>query len=542
MNKICKNCNQQFTITPDDLSFYERIAVLPPMWCPECRAMRRYAWRNDRNLYRRNCDLCGKSTVAMYSANKPFKVYCQPCWWSDAWDSEKYAREYDSPRGEAGQFAELQKVVPRIAMLGKNSVRSEYTNHSSDNKDCFMSSSLVFCENVSYSDFVFHSQDCVDCMQIYVKSERCYECVDVDGCYQCQYCLLCNQCVNCSYCYDCRGCTDCFLSVNLRNKSNHFLNQPYSREEYKKKVAEYNLGSYETRKKLYQQFLELKKGALHKYATIERSTNATGNHIFNSKNVHYSFDVDKAEDVKYVANVGDDIKDSMDSYRNYHQIELVYECHALIRAYNLKFCNITYDASHLEYCDNCFNSQNLFGCIGIKKGEYMILNKRYAPVEFKNQISKIKDHMRKTEEYGEFFPMSLSPFDYNESHAALFCPKAGAEKLVIGTFGKETMTPEQIPDDIKDVQDDITTQALKCVVCSRNYNVVAPELAFYRRENIPIPRQCYACRDATRIALRTPRKLWKRTCMKCSKEIETPYAPNRPEIIYCEQCYQNEIA
>jgi hypothetical protein len=28
---------------------------------------------------------------------------------------------------------------------------------------------------------------------------------------------------------------------------------------------------------------------------------------------------------------------------------------------------------------------------------------------------------------------------------------------------------------------------------------------------------------------------------KCQNEFETPYAPARPEIVYCEQCYQTEV-
>lgn len=559
----CKNCNQPFNIEPDDSSFYERIAVPPPTWCPECRAMRRYAWRNDRNLYRRNCDLCGKSTVAMYSPNRPFKVYCQSCWWSDKWDASEFGRDYDFNRPFFEQFKDLQSIVPRIAMLGKNSVRSEYTNHSADNKDCFMGSSLVDCENVMYTYFGFHSKDCMDCMMMYVRCERCYECTDVDGSYQCQFCLLCNSCSNCFYCYDCRGCTDCFLSTNLRNKSNVFFNEQLSKEDYKKRVAEFQLGSYETRKKLYAQFVELKKNAIHKYATIERSTNVIGDHVFNSKNIRTCFSVDNGEDVTYAINA-EDIKDSMDIYQSGFKIELLYECNAQIRNYNSKFCNCTYDVSHLEYCDICFNSQNLFGCIGLKKGEYMILNKKYTPEDYKIMKEKIIAHMKSTGEYGEFFPIVLSPFTLNESHVALFMPEKIQEKLAIGTFDKGTLTPDQIPDLISDVQDDILKQALTCTTCSRNYNIVEPELALYRRENIPIPRQCYACRDAARIALRAPRKLFHRTCMcalshphhqtNCVNEFETPYpperadgssvragAPSRPEKIYCEACYQAEV-
>ena len=37
---------------------------------------------------------------------------------------------------------------------------------------------------------------------------------------------------------------------------------------------------------------------------------------------------------------------------------------------------------------------------------------------------------------------------------------------------------------------------------------------------------------------------WDRKCMKqgCKNEFETSYAPERPEIIYCESCYNSEVA
>ena len=32
-----------------------------------------------------------------------------------------------------------------------------------------------------------------------------------------------------------------------------------------------------------------------------------------------------------------------------------------------------------------------------------------------------------------------------------------------------------------------------------------------------------------------------RKCDKCSKDMKTTYAPKRPEIVYCEECYLNEV-
>src|SRR3989344_5035613 len=233
--RICQNCKIKFTIDSEDFVFYQKIHVPPPKSCPECRQRKRYAWRNERVLYRRNCDLCGKSTVTIYSQNKPYKVYCPPCWWSDGWDAASFARDFDFSRPFFPQFREFQLAVPRIALLTKNSVGSEYANHSNNNKNCYLSFSTFDSENLLYCTNVWKaSKDCMDC---YLASSEggaqlSYECVDSFNIYGCQYGRLLRDCTDCLYCYDCRGCSDCFLSFNLRNKRHHFLNEPCSKEEY----------------------------------------------------------------------------------------------------------------------------------------------------------------------------------------------------------------------------------------------------------------------------------------------------------------------
>ncbi len=558
--KSCRNCKKDFLVEPDDTSFYERVKVPPPAWCPECRQQRRYAWRNERTLYRRTCDLCGKSTVTIYSPTSPYKVYCPPCWWSDAWDVGKYARDFDFSKPFFEQYQELQLAVPRIGLLGKNSVRSEYTNHSSDNKDCYLITSGVGCENVMYSNWIMESRDTMDCMYIYTKLERSYECIDSHNCYRCQYGIWLRDCNECLYCYDCRGCTNCFLSMNLRGKSYCFLNQQYTKEEYLKKIGEFNLESYADRKKLYDQYLELMQNtALHRYVMNENSVNVVGSTISNSKNAYRCFDIEDVEDSRYCVS-GLHFKDCMDCYHFGYKAELNYECHALVRNYFNRFCHLSYDDSSITYCDMCYNSQNLFGCVGVKKGEYLILNKQYTKQDYEELTQKIEKHMRETKEFGEFFPVELSPFGYNETQGQVYMPMTKEQVLAkgwkwedktSGTYGKETLQPEQIPDLISDIQDDIIKQALKCTSCNRNYNIVKPELDFYRRENIPVPRLCYDCRYMRRIALRAPRQLFHRSCIctqshpqhtgQCPNEFETPYAPDRKEKIYCETCYQAEV-
>ena len=59
--------------------------------------------------------------------------------------------------------------------------------------------------------------------------------------------------------------------------------------------------------------------------------------------------------------------------------------------------------------------------------------------------------------------------------------------------------------------------------------------------NQPIPRSCSNCRYTRRFNRTNKSILYNRTCDKCGVEIKTPYAPDRPEIIYCEKCYQGEF-
>lgn len=111
------------------------------------------------------------------------------------------------------------------------------------------------------------------------------------------------------------------------------------------------------------------------------------------------------------------------------------------------------------------------------------------------------------------------------------------------------MKPEDLPDHIKDVSDDILNQVIACEhggscnhQCMGAFKIIASELEFYRKMNLALPRLCSNCRHYARLAQRTPFKLWDRQCTKCGKDIKTSYAPDRPEIVYCEGCYNSEVA
>ena len=114
--KTCQNCKSAFTIEPEDFAFYEKMQVPPPLWCRLCRFQRRLMFMNERALYKRACDLCGKSMITMYSPDKKVVVYCNPCWWSDEWDPMDYGMEYDPSRPFFSQIKELLGKTPWMAL------------------------------------------------------------------------------------------------------------------------------------------------------------------------------------------------------------------------------------------------------------------------------------------------------------------------------------------------------------------------------------------------------------------------------------------
>jgi len=202
---------------------------------------------------------------------------------------------------------------------------------------------------------------------------------------------------------------------------------------------------------------------------------------------------------------------------------------------------------HGFYVSNC---QDCIGCDALKNSKYAVFNREYS----KEDYEKIRDHiiqeLTAQDLYGLIMPPELAPFAYNETVAQDNFPMTKEEVLAMGwrweddiqqTHGKETLLPENISDHIKDVNDSIKNDILYCTSCTRNYRITEQEFLFYRKMTIPIPRKCFYCRHQDRIVRRGPYKFWNRECVNCQKRVVTNYAPDRPEIVYCESCYQKEV-
>ncbi len=557
MKKICKKCETNFEIREKDKNFLGKISsvineikqtIPEPTLCPECRQQRRCAFRNERNLYKRKCDLSKNTIISNYSSDKPYKVYGYNEWWGDKWNPLKYGQNFDFSKTFFEQFNELLKKTPRLYLYNAFSENSEYTNHAYHNKNCYLIFNTAYNENVYYStNLIVKCKDCSDCITT-ENSELLYSCIYVKNCYNSKFLVHCLNCRDSSFLYDCKNCSNCFMCSNLRNKKYYILNKKYTKEDYEKILNQYDFGEYSETEKFTKIFLKnIKEKTIHKNLYIENSENCKGDYIFNSKNIDETFFADKCEDISYCYDALEN-KNCMDTYESSINCELQYECYACNESIMMKFCILSFFSYNLEYCDYCFNCKDCFGCTGLKKKQYCILNKQYSKEEYFILKNKIIEYMKKTKEYGEFFPISLSPFGYNETIAQEYYPINKNQAETNNYNWKEKDEKQNIKSNykinknIKKIPENITNEILICKKCSKNYKIIPQELNFYKKLSIPIPHKCFHCRHKERLEnFRNPRKLWDRNCSNCNTPIKTSYSPENNYKIYCEKCYLQEI-
>ena len=558
MEKSCRQCTAQFDIADEDITFYDKVSpvfngkkypIPAPTFCPDCRAQRRLAFRNERKLYHRKCDLSGKDIISIFSSDKMNKVFLQGEWWSDKWDPIEYGRDYDFSRSFFEQYDELLTEVPHMNLIGENNENSDYCNLVANCRNCY----LVF-ESSNNEDcfYGYWLQKCNDCCDVsYSHDSRfCYEC---DNCYKSHSLLWSRNCINCvdsAFLYDCIGCKNCLFCANLRQKEYCIFNKQYTKEEYLKLVGKYLDGSYSAAQSAIQEFENFLLTQQRRFAYFVNTENCTGDYIVESKNCIDCYHAHQAEDCKYGEHVWRDSKNNMDVSTVGRGAELVYEAinTGIGASHDLFTIQCWSGTSDLIYCYECFSSENCFGCSGLRHHKYCILNKQYTKEEYEELVPRIIEHMTSSGEWGEFFPAGLSLFGYNETVANEQFPLLQSEAMNFNAKWREEDIPKQnegqkveIPDNIKDVSDDILGQILICDKCMKNYKIIPQELEYYRRFNLPVPRNCPDCRHEHRLELRNPNKLWGRKCDKCMTDIQTTYAQERSEKVYCEKCYLEEV-
>lgn len=519
MNMNCIDCQTSFNLDKHDL--------MPALRCPDCRIRLLLSYRNERTLYARTCDLCKKSFISTYPTDTTYTVYCSPCWWSDNWDVQDFAKPYDQSQSFFDQLQDVYNTVPHLGMNVTDCVNSDFTNYSDKNKDCYLIISASGNENAYYSEQILSSKDVAEC-NLVERLELCYWTQSSQDCYNTHYSEFCNNCTDCWFCYDCKSSKNCFGSFGLRNAQYVFMNEQLDEISYKEKLAQLKLdtpaGIASSKQCVYEHWKQFP----HRFANVTLSEDVSGDNVIRGHNCEYIFDAIEMENCRY-CHGGLQGKDSQYCVPA-DGCEKCYNNMSLWKDYNVNCCLTCWYSNDLLYCIQCMSSDQLLGCVGMRKKKFCILNKQYTAAEFKDLSTKIIKELTSKKIYGEFFPASWCPFPYNTTPANEHFPLDEHQATQLGyRWAADKPTP----------QAKSKSNVSICITCTKPFRILVSESELYKRLSVPEPTTCADCRYKERRARRNPRKLYTRQCMYegCSTTFMSSYKPTRPETIYCEQHY-----
>lgn len=555
----CSLCSQAFEVTDDDLAFYDKVspvfagkkyAIPAPTLCPDCRRQRRCIWRNERAFFQRTCDLCRKSIISVHPPENPYPVYCLGCWRGTTWDPLQYGRPYDAEKDFFTQFASLYQSAPQRATVSEEGLTCENCEYCFDisySKNCYRVFGTWKTEDSLYTNLAEYSKFCVDCYDTKLGSEWVYECLDSQRLYHCSFLQNSDNCHDCLFGFDLKGCKDCLGCVNLRQKQFCIFNEQCTEETYKKRRQSYNLSTWSGVENFRREFSVFALQFPRRCLNQQQCELCVGDHLFNCKDVTGTINCN-SENSRWIER-SDTVRNCYDILQSGNPqwcLELITGDNAYAVLFSM-YCN---HSKYLLYCSDCLTCEHCIGCVSLRNKKYCIFNTQYTKEEYEALAGSILQAMQTSAEFGEFLPSNISPFGYNDTNAGEFYPLSREDVLQRGwrwqdnhptTTQKETLATDQIPEEIQSVDDSMLSEILACVECQKNYRLIAQELRFYRTMNIPIPRHCPDCRHRSRLLHRNGFMLFDRSCAKCQTQITTSYSPERPEIVYCEECYLKEV-
>jgi hypothetical protein len=309
---------------------------------------------------------------------------------------------------------------------------------------------------------------------------------------------------------------------NLRNKEYYFMNEKYSKEEYEKKIAQYDLGLLEGQKKAKKDFDDLRERFIAKALHAINCENCYGDYLVGCKDCSEIYFSDGCRDSKNVLRGTEDIN-SFDAVVG-GKIELCYNllqpgwCYKCAFTMNCNRCNEMYLSESCEDLSECL------GCISLKRGKFCIFNKRYAEEEYHRLKDKIFAELREANEFERFFDPSLSPFKYEETIADLYFPEVRDSRL----RGNGT---ERARDAVVE----------KCMCCERGLSFSEAEKKFYEKIGLALPDKCFYCRIMTLARPYSVVEMKTCKCANCEDEIITGKSERVYKKIYCEKCYLKAV-
>ena len=548
ITKLCTDCKTEFTINSGDLNLYEKVGLNIPKQCFECRLKQYFVFWIFGKFRKGVSDLSGENLITVLPNNAQYPIYTSHEWWSDIWEPMHYGQDYGPSRSFFDQLKELQKKIPRPHQTGENSVNCDWCDDVWESKNCYLARGILRCENLMYGQRVIDTKDSVDIVYSF-NLQNSYDCLLCHNSFNLNFSENSKDCIDSYFLFDCRNCHNCFMCWNLRNKKYCIRNKQYTPEEYEKELKRVKLDSHnsiETFKNEFQNIL--KSEAVHRENFNLKTTDSIGNYLTNCDECTNVFCWENSQNCRNSLR-GLNTKDCIDQLGCWNN-EVSGNNSCVTGGYAIKHSSWS-DGRYSEYLDLCSEVEYCFGCIGLRKKKYCILNKQYSKEEYEKLRNKIIEDMIVNEEYGKFLPYSMGICDYNLSNGIIYLPNVSKEEILEkgGYWSEEDLSSHEgmssleLPDSINDTDKEISMQALICPESKYRFNISSAEYEFHKNKSFALPRLHFDTRIMKKIKKTAVLKAYPYKCTFCGHDIMAYYPPEwNYQKIACEECYKQNIA
>lgn len=530
--------------TESEMKLRQTLGVIDvPNLSPDERFLQLGAFWQHWTLHKRKCDLTEQQIISVYSDDCPY-----PVWHKDEWvkNADPAGADFAPDQPVFAQMWDFFKKSPIPHIVGTGNENCEYTDDCWYSKNCYLTHSLVESQDLRYCYRIIRSKDSmysVFCADI----ELGMDLINCTKCFNLQYSAYSHQCRDSAFLFDCRNCADSMFCWNLRNKQYCYFNEQLTKEEFEKKREEWDLMSREVYQRGIAEFYNiLLEKAWIKSLQIINCENSTGDHLESCKNCENCyFQTFEVEDCINCIR-GYKIKNCLDNVSTMDSELVYYSSCAQDKCYDVKFGYNLVQCRFAEYSAYCFQCKNIFGCCGLVGKEYYIFNKPYTPEEYAKKKQEIIDEMKKSGEYGNFFPGYFAANPYEESLSGFYFPLDDEElekwgfrsSSKTGNSDASYLSVDNIPDTANDAEESIYGKVFWDAKSKRPFQILKEDIQLSKKLKVPLPWSYYTQRTQDNFKL-IPFFGSTRTisCAQCKKEVQTSWSEKYSKRIICEECY-----
>ncbi len=547
--RTCELTGKNWYMDEEEIGWYKRFNVPPSPFSPKARIWHYavyftvYQWWWNKH----------------FDTSEPVLTYIHPAsgirvlpdkeWFNR--DFSEINLDYSVDKPFFDMFRELQIKIPANATRNVVEPENSIATVSLGDKDSFFVSGCK-SKNCMYLLDCQEAEGSVDC-NAGINITDCYRVNHSSRLHRCKFIFESYDCIDSSFLFDCRNCEFCFGATNKRNKKFIFFNEQLSEGEWRKRVAEINLGNYHVLEQNKKRFYELVENeAVWPENFNQNCENCTGEYLIDCSDCVMSSYGLKSHNNYYCYGIynarGNAFSCVIPGENNYQQ-------GTSGETANSKFSISLIRCDDLEYSFNCAYCTHCFGCVGLRHKKFHIFNRGYSEEEYWRRVDDLKCAMLERNEYGRPIPAAYTFAYFPESGPVMYLganasdwDKIGAPRFNNsdeGAFGemrlegKEVRSSQSVPENISDLDDSWVGVPIADERIKRPYAFLKPEIEFYKKHNIAPPRQHFTARINELMLFMNTGLMETVACAKCGKK-DLIVAVNRmfkKRKFYCRECY-----